>query len=55
MISSKITGTGTYIPSIIKENSAFLEHTFLNADGTSFTAQNKEIVKKFKAITGIEE
>ncbi|MDD7913371.1 3-oxoacyl-ACP synthase III family protein [Polaribacter ponticola] len=55
MISSKITGTGTYIPSLRKENIDFLNDNFLNADGTAFASENNVIVEKFKAITGIEE
>lgn len=55
MISSKITGTGTFIPSLKKYNSDFLNEEFLNADGTAFAATNDVIVEKFKAITGIEE
>ncbi len=55
MISSKITGTGTYIPSIEKKNIDFLNESFLNEDGTPFKAENDVIVEKFKGITGIEE
>lgn len=55
MISSKITGTGAFIPSIKKNNKDFLETVFLNADGSPFSSNNDEIVEKFKAITGIEE
>ena len=55
MISTVITGTGTFIPSIKKTNSSFLEHRFLNEDGTSFASENEEIIEKFKGITGIEE
>ncbi|MFY0631420.1 MAG: 3-oxoacyl-ACP synthase III family protein [Flavobacteriaceae bacterium] len=55
MINSVITGTGTYIPTIKKENEKFLEHRFLNADGTEIPSQNTIIIEKFKAITGIEE
>ena len=55
MISSKITGTGAYIPSVKKENLAFVNEHFLNEDGSSFTSQNDLIIDKFKAITGIEE
>ncbi|WP_405565544.1 3-oxoacyl-ACP synthase III family protein [Polaribacter sp. Asnod6-C07] len=55
MISSKITGTGTYIPSLIIKNSDFLNEEFLNADGSTFAASNDVIVEKFKAITGIAE
>lgn len=55
MISSKITGTGTFIPSLKKENAAFLEEEFLNADGSTISSNNDVIIEKFKAITGIEE
>ena len=50
-----ITGTGSYIPEIIKKNQDFLDNTFLNTDGTNFKVSNEVIIKKFQAITGIEE
>ncbi|AUC85217.1 3-oxoacyl-ACP synthase [Polaribacter sp. ALD11] len=55
MISSKITGTGSFIPSIKKENKDFLETHFLNEDGSGFSSGNDVIIEKFKSITGIEE
>ena len=55
MISSKITGTGSFIPSIKKENNIFLETHFLNEDGSDFSSDNEEIISKFKDITGISE
>lgn len=55
MASAVITGTGSYIPSIKKDNSQFLENSFLNTDGTSFDSTNTIIIEKFKSITGIEE
>jgi 3-oxoacyl-[acyl-carrier-protein] synthase-3 len=55
MISSKITGTGAYIPSNKIANTDFLQHEFLNADGSTFAAENNVIVEKFKDITGITE
>ncbi len=55
MNSSKITGTGAFIPSIIKENKAFLNENFLNEDGSSFASGNDVIIEKFQAITGIAE
>lgn len=54
-VHSKITGTGSYIPSVIKTNDDFLNKTFLNEDGTPFEQENDVIIDKFKAITGIEE
>jgi 3-oxoacyl-[acyl-carrier-protein] synthase-3 len=54
-INTVITGTGSYIPSIVKKNSDFLNNTFLNEDGSPFAYDSKTIIEKFKAITGIEE
>ena len=51
----RITGTGSYIPSIIEKNEDFYNHQFLNADGSSINSTNEVIVEKFKAITGIKE
>jgi 3-oxoacyl-[acyl-carrier-protein] synthase-3 len=50
-----ITGTGSYIPEIIKKNIDFLENRFLHSDGSNFKVSNEVIIKKFQAITGIEE
>ncbi len=55
MGTAVITGTGTYIPTIKKENKKFLSHRFLNADGTEIPSDNDIIIEKFKGITGIEE
>lgn len=54
-MSIKITGTGSYIPAIIEKNENFHNHEFLNSDGSIINAPNEVIVKKFKAITGIDE
>ena len=51
----KITGTGSYIPTQIVPNSDFLDHVFLNEDGTIFPQPNDIVAKKFVEITGIEE
>ena len=50
-----ITGTGSYIPSIVTKNEDFLEHDFLGTDGLSFGMENTVIIEKFKSITGIAE
>ena len=55
MIHSKISGTGTFIPSIKKANKDFLNEDFLNEDGTPFSSENDVIIEKFKGITGIDE
>jgi len=54
-MSIKITGVGSFIPEGRVKNSDFLNHDFLNQDGTPINGNNKLIIKKFKAITGIEE
>ena len=54
-MGSKITGTGSYIPSSIEANRSFSEHRFLNVDGSDFEQDTETIIKKFKAITGISE
>lgn len=48
-----ITGTGSHIPSIITKNEDFLNHEFMEADGTAFEQKNNVIIEKFEAITGI--
>ncbi|BAO55935.1 3-oxoacyl-ACP synthase III family protein [Nonlabens marinus] len=52
---AKITGVGSYIPDVVRKNEEFLNHEFLNNDGTSFGSDNATIIEKFVAITGIEE
>lgn len=51
----KITGTGSYIPDNVEKNENFHSNEFLNSDGTLINAPNEVIVRKFKAITGIDE
>ena len=53
--TSKIIGTGSYIPTVIKKNSDFLQTEFYNEKKERFPNSNEIIIKKFKAITGIEE
>jgi len=50
-----ITGTGSYLPSIITKNDDFLGHTFLERDGKAIAYGNEDIIEKFTAITGIKE
>ena len=52
---SIITGTGSYIPKIIKKNSDFLHVDFYGEKNESFEVSNDIIIEKFKGITGIEE
>ena len=55
MLNSVITGTGSYIPDVIQNNSAFSNHLFYGANSEALDTPPEEIVKKFGAITGIEE
>lgn len=50
-----ITGTGSYIPSIITKNQDFLKHNFLENDGSAISYSTDVIIEKFKSITGIQE
>ncbi len=54
-IQSVITGTGSYVPTLIKKNSDFLTNQFLNEDGSTMEYANDVVIEKFRAITGIEE
>lgn len=51
----KITGIGSYIPEIKVANTHFIDHVFLNEDGTPFAYKNDVVIGKFKNITGIDE
>jgi 3-oxoacyl-[acyl-carrier-protein] synthase III len=55
MKRSVITGSGNFIPSIIKTNSDFLQQQFFNEDGTPIPTKTDVIIDKFRKITGIEE
>ncbi|REL24484.1 ketoacyl-ACP synthase III [Rhodohalobacter sp. SW132] len=54
-ITSVITGTGSYIPETVVDNSDFLDHSFLERNGDSFGKSNREIIEKFQEITGIKQ
>ncbi len=54
-MNTKITGSGSYIPTEIVTNKDFTKHVFLNDDGTAFPLPNEVITEKFYDITGIEE
>jgi len=54
-MQNKITGTGTYIPTNTIKNADFLSHEFYSQEQKKLPNSNEVIIKKFKAITGIEE
>ncbi len=50
-----ITGTGCYIPEIVKTNRDFTIHDFYGEDNQRIDSHPTEVVEKFQEITGIEE
>ena len=50
-----ITGSGSYIPSVVTRNEDFLQHDFFTLDGKAIDYENTVIIEKFQAITGISE
>lgn len=53
-ITSYISGTGSYIPTVVKDNSSFLESTFYDAQKEALPYGNDIVIEKFLEITGIE-
>lgn len=54
-MTSKIIGTGNYIPSQTITNLFFDQHHFFDQSGNSLKQDNATIASKLKEITGIEE
>ncbi len=54
-VHTVITGTGSYIPPIIKTNRDFTVNSFYAEDNTKIDTDPTEVVNKFQQITGIEE
>src|SRR6476469_9078478 len=55
MKRSVISGTGSYIPTVLKENADFMEQDFYAEDGVLINTKKVTLIEKFKKITGIEE
>lgn len=55
IMQNAIRGTGSYIPSNIKKNEDFLSYEFYNDDQKKLPNSNEVIIRKFEAITGIQE
>ena len=53
--TSVIIGSGSYIPTKVVKNEAFLQHTFYDAGHEQIDRPVQEIIDKFEAITGIAE
>lgn len=54
-IKTIISGTGSYIPEVIKANLDFIKQEFYTEDALLITTSSQEVVEKFQDITGIEE
>lgn len=54
-MTSKIIGSGHYIPSEKIANSFFENHDFMDKDGCVLKDDNTTISRKLQEITGIEE
>lgn len=50
-----IVGSGSVLPPRVVANAAFLQHEFLDADGSPIPKANADILAQFEAITGIQE
>lgn len=54
-MSTKITGTGSYIPAMVKTNKDFAVHEFYLENNEPIGKSPEDIITKFQEITGIEE
>lgn len=55
MYRTLITGTGSYLPPVIKRNADFTEQAFYDEDGIILPGKPEIIIDKFQKITGIAE
>ncbi|MCD4792520.1 MAG: 3-oxoacyl-ACP synthase III family protein [Bacteroidales bacterium] len=55
LVNTIITGTGSYIPAIVKKNIDFIEQEFYNEHQEKFNFPGETVIEKFKEITGIDE
>lgn len=55
MMKSVITGTGSYIPEVLRSNEHFLSNLFYDDKGLPIADEPTIIVEKFQKITGIRE
>ena len=54
-LNTVIAGTGSYIPDVRVANEAFVRHTFFDKDESAIATFVREVISKFKDITGIAE
>ena len=55
LIKSAITATGSYIPEQIVDNNRFMQHIFLQKNGSPVPGPNLKNIEKFQEITGIRQ
>ncbi len=55
MLRTIITGTGSYIPTVVQSNTDFAQHLFYSETHEPLSTPPEEVVEKFKQITGISE
>ncbi len=55
MMKSVITGTGAYVPELIRANNHFVNDIFYGEDGLPIAGSPDLIIEKFQKITGIQE
>ncbi|MFT3827910.1 MAG: ketoacyl-ACP synthase III [Chitinophagaceae bacterium] len=55
MSSSVITGSGSYLPEIVKKNNDFIQQDFYSDDKAPINSHKQTIIDKFGTITGIQE
>lgn len=55
MFTSVITGTGAYIPNVIRSNEDFLNSKFYEENGSPIETPPDLIIEKFRKITGIRQ
>jgi 3-oxoacyl-[acyl-carrier-protein] synthase-3 len=55
MLKSVITGTGSYIPTIIQSNTDFTHQAFYEENNQPLQSPPETVIEKFRQITGIEE
>jgi 3-oxoacyl-[acyl-carrier-protein] synthase-3 len=54
-MGSKITGTGSAMPSRVITNDYFLDHTFYTKEGKKNEKSTAAIIQKLEEISGIKE
>jgi 3-oxoacyl-[acyl-carrier-protein] synthase-3 len=55
MLRSVITGSGSYIPTLIQSNTDFANHLFYQENKKPLEVPSDQVVEKFRQITGIAE